>query len=140
MAGVAPERARGGGSSLSGCGSQASAFRLRRPPPPAPARASPPPITAQRPQRPPPAAAAPAARSALPARRRRRRRSSSSATDAPGLRSECAPVPDPLVDAPEPGDPRVPLLHPATPKMNVRRVESISAQLEEACSTGGRMR
>ncbi|XP_005068840.2 Kv channel-interacting protein 4 isoform X1 [Mesocricetus auratus] len=32
---------------------------------------------------------------------------------------------------------RVSLSHPASPKMNVRRVESISAQLEEASSTGG---
>ncbi|XP_005068844.2 Kv channel-interacting protein 4 isoform X2 [Mesocricetus auratus] len=31
---------------------------------------------------------------------------------------------------------RVSLSHPASPKMNVRRVESISAQLEEASSTG----
>lgn len=35
---------------------------------------------------------------------------------------------------------RLSLRHPASAKMNVRRVESISAQLEEASSTGGRMR
>ena len=64
---------------------------------------------------------------------------SPSAADAPGPSGEGAPVLDPSPDTPGPVDSRVPLLHPASPKMNVRRVESISAQLEEASSTGGRM-
>ena len=43
----------------------------------------------------------------------------------PGPSSECAPVSDPSPDASGPVDSRVPLLHPASPKMNVRRVESL---------------
>lgn len=62
-----------------------------------------------------------------------------SAAEASGPSSECALVSDPSTDAPELANSRVLLLHPASQKMNVRRVESISAQLEEASSTGGRM-
>lgn len=101
-------------------------------------RASLPPSAAQRPRRPPPASARTCSGSARPARRRRLQLS---APWSPRTERLCAPVPDPSPAAPGPVDSlRVPLSNPAYPKMNVRRVESISAQLEEASSTGGRMR
>ncbi|XP_055443545.1 translation initiation factor IF-2-like [Bubalus kerabau] len=107
--------------------------------PPAPALPARPRCPAPRrapgaPRRPPPAPAS--APRALPAAAADSL--APSAADAPGPSSECAPVPDPSPDASGPVDSRVPLLHPASPKMNVRRVESISAQLEEASSTGAK--
>lgn len=71
--------------------------------------------------------------------RRRRRRVQLLAPRTLRAERRCARVPDPATDAPGPAAFQVSLLHHATPKMNVRRVESISAQLEEASSTGGRM-
>lgn len=127
------------GAPHSWAGGSSSGFQSSAPAPPRPAPRSAP----GAPRRPPPAPAS--APSALPAATAAAAATTTadsltlSAADAPGPCGECAPVPDPSPDVPGPLDSGVPLLNPASSKMNVRRVESISAQLEEASSTGGRM-
>lgn len=140
VAGAAPERAKGGGLSLSASAAPRSLTAPSLPPPPLrPARApadqhlaapaAPPTGLCPHLQPVPRAQPAVAAAASL----------APSTAEAPGPSSECAWVSDPSTHTPEPANSRVLLLHLASQKMNVRRVESISAQLEEASSTGGRM-